>query len=694
MIDSAVQIQLFPLMPLGWIAAMAVCAFIIFGFSLWSLKRFYMWRIASVMLLMAVLLNPSFIHQKREAIPDVLVVVKDKSQSQTLGSRTAQTEKAIQHIQTSIEKYDDLELRVLDAPEDGKFSDETLLFRALKNAYADVPLKQRSGTIFISDGQIHDVPQNSDLYKEYGPIHILLSGSKLEKDRKLVLLDTPSYGLVNESVTLRYKIEDTTNIGQEKATIRITHQDDSPDVFNVPVGQALTVDLPVKHAGQNIYEIDIQTVDDEITDKNNRKTLIVNGVRDRLKVLLVSGKPHAGGRTWRDLLTSDPGVDLVHFTILREPTKIDPTPPNEMALIAFPFRELFETKLYDFDLIIFDRYQLSKILPDYYFDNIVRYVEEGGALLEASGPSFAGERSIYNSALSNILPGEPTGKVDNIAFRPRLTEMGYTHPVTHNLNGANTKNGDASWGKWLRQIGMRAKSGDVLMHGHNDVPLIILERVEDGRVAHIASDHMWLWSRNYDGGGPHTELLRRVVHWLMKEPELDEKALSVDVLDRTVVLKRRNFKDAPVRVTVIEPDGAVKNIELEALDKPLLSKQITAAQLGVYRFETEDGQRRYVSIGDLDAPELQSVTSSVKNISPVVESTGGGVFWLSETPQPQIKLVSERKKYAGKKWLGLKRNNAFTITGFENVPLLSPLISLILSVIALIAAWWFERRKT
>ena len=118
--------------------------------------------------------------------------------------------------------------------------------------------------------------------------------------------------------------------------------------------------------------------------------MTIEGIREKLRVLLVSGEPHAGERTWRNLLKSDANVDLVHFTILRPPEKQDGTPINELSLIAFPTRELFQQKIKEFDLIIFDRYANQSVLPSTYFDNIVRYVREGGAVLVAAGPEFAG----------------------------------------------------------------------------------------------------------------------------------------------------------------------------------------------------------------------------------------------------------------------------------------------------------------
>ena len=156
--------------------------------------------------------------------------------------------------------------------------------------------------------------------------------------------------------------------------------------------------MPFPHAGMNIVEIELEPVPGELTPANNRVVIAAEGVRENLRVLLVSGEPHAGERTWRNLLKSDAAVDLVHFTILRPPEKQDGTPIHQLSLIAFPTRELFSEKIKDFDLIIFDRYQHRGILPLLYYDNIARYVDRhGGALLIAAGDDYAGNASLLRA---------------------------------------------------------------------------------------------------------------------------------------------------------------------------------------------------------------------------------------------------------------------------------------------------------
>ncbi|MCE8471000.1 glutamine amidotransferase, partial [Rhodovulum sulfidophilum] len=321
------------------------------------------------------------------------------------------------------------------------------------------------------------------------------------------------------------KIEDQGAVPKamgDTTSVTVSIDGGTPQSYRVPVGQTLDVPVVLDHAGQNVIQFSVAAEEGELTERNNAAVVQINGVRDRLRVLLVSGEPHPGERTWRNLLKSDSSVDLVHFTILRPPDKHDGVPVSELSLIAFPTRELFLDKIDEFDLIIFDRYKRRGILPSIYFDNVRNYVEKGGALLIAAGPDFAGAESIYRSPLADILPAEPSARVIEQGYRPEITDLGRRHPVTEGLKAE----AGGAWGRWFRLIDLLPKQGEVVMSGIDDRPLLVLDRVGEGRVALLASDHAWLWSRGFEGGGPQLELLRRLAHWMMKEPELEEEALS------------------------------------------------------------------------------------------------------------------------------------------------------------------------
>lgn len=694
--DTSISIHFAPILPLSWLIGVGIVAALLLLLGLYKRKQGTIFRIICAALFLLALSNPSVLEENRQAVKDVAAIVVDQSPSQNYGERSTRTEEALNGLIRQLEGRDDLDIRIIRAPEIDTLTNETRLFDALEVALADVPRARRAGVFVISDGQIHDVPNTAEAKDDYGPVHLLLSGSSDEIDRQLVILEAPSYGIVGKSVTIKYKIEDTGNTGSKAAYVTLKRQNEKNDVISVPVNEEQSLELDINHAGQNVFELATSPVEGEITQANNKAALMVNGVRERLRVLLVSGQPHAGGRTWRDLLTSDPSVDLVHFTILREPDKLDATPQDELSLIAFPFRELFEVKLYEFDLIVFDRYRLNRILPDYYFKNIADYIREGGAFLEASGPSFASEESIYYTALMDVFPGIPTGDMIRKPYRPALTEIGRQHPVTGSLvwKGMSAGSTTPLWGPWLRQVVLERNSGEILMNGAEKNPLLILDRIEKGRIAQLASDQVWLWSRGFEEGGPHTELMRRIVHWLMKEPELDERALNITVAGNTITIRSRDFSGKNSQVLMRDPDEDVQTITLEKTASGMLEAEITVDQIGIYSFEDAYGDTRFAIVGDLNPPELRGVVSTDAPVHGLLEASGGKSIWLSEDSTPTIRMVSSdgRERYFGQSWLGLRQNNEYTVQGLREKDVLPGWLMLSLLLGMAILTWWYEGR--
>lgn len=658
-------------------------------------KKLPFFRIATFAAFIFILFGPSIHEEKREGVPSIAAIILDKSASQSFGERKARSEAALAHLQSRLNELDRIETRVIRGPRDGSIASRTELFATLEETFADVPESRRAGVFIITDGQIHDMPPTDALEDRYGPVHVLLNGERDEVDRRIVITNAPAYGIVGQTIRIEFKIEDSGTATTNSITrVTIRRGDGTTQRRTVRAGEVQSLTLPVEHAGQNVFAMTVEPLPNELTERNNSVAIDFQGVRDRLRVLLVSGKPHAGGRTWRDLLKADPSVDLVHFTILREPNKIDATPQREMSLIAFPFRELFELKLYDFDLIIFDRYRVNRILPDQYFKNIAKYVEEGGAFLEASGPAFAGEDSIFYTGLKTILPATPTGEVLTGKFTPAISQRGMGHPVTRSLRwtpqGSSTSG--QSWGEWGRQIGLSSVQGDTLMTGTSERPLLVLNRVNEGRVAQIASDHIWLWARGYDGGGPHAELLRRTVHWLMKEPELDEQALDVKVDGQTLIIQRAAYEREQDLVTMTKPSGDTEELTLMPNNNGVLEKLHRAKETGIYKFETQDGKVRFVVVGEIDPPEFRNILTSDEVLDPLVNLSEGKSVWLDETPAPDIRLRTNGPFY-GRDFLAVQNTNAYTVTGATEKPFLPLWISLLVLLTLTVATWFFEGRK-
>ena len=700
---NAYTIAAAPLMAWWIIAALSAAAVLVLAVGLWRRAGGVWWRAAAVAMLIAILVNPSLVEEKRSPLRDIAVIVVDESPSQQIGDRNKVTEAALAALTDRLGHERDLDVRVIRTgkPQPGAGDDGTRLFTALGRSMSDIPRQRLAGIVMLTDGQVHDVPTGdaAAAAQELGaPLHVLLSGRPDEGDRRLVVAQAPSFGLVGKELPLSIRVEDlptppNDSKAKPEGQARLTWRKDggAPQSTMVPVGRDVPLSIPIDHGGPNVLELEVEPGPQELTLANNRAAVVVNGVRDRLRVLLVTGEPHLGERVWRNILKSDPSVDLVHFTILRPPEKQDGTPIRELSLIAFPIRELFDVKLDDFDLIIFDRYSRRGIIPQAYVENVVRYVRKGGAFLEAAGPSFGTPMSLHRTPLGEILPTEPTGNVYEEGFKPQLTDVGRRHPVTEDLPGAG-RTGDApGWGRWFRQVEARVHNGTAVMNGEHGDPLLVLDRVGKGRVAQLLSDQMWLWARGFEGGGPQAELLRRLAYWLMKEPDLEENDLRAVVEGDRLVVTRQSLEadDRPITVTL--PDGATQTLALMPEHGGRSSGTLPITQMGLYR-ASDGAHTALAAAGPLNPIEFADVRTTPEKLAPLVQASAGGVFWASDGSVPEIRRVSPGRAAAGHGWMGLRRNGDYVVTGFSELPLMPGFAALLLSVGLFIAAWRREGR--
>ncbi len=648
-------------------------------------------RIAALVLLALALANPSFTREDRDPVPSVAAVIVDKSPSQDFGDRSAQAQQALATLTERLKRIPGLDVRVAEAGQADGENDGTRLFSALAATLADVPPDRVAGAIMITDGRVHDVPTDAGALGFAAPLHALITGHPDEIDRRVVLTVTPRFGIVGQSQTVGFRIEDHgAKAGSAEVTVR--RDGDVVERRMVPVGADASVKIPIPHAGQNIVEIEAAPLAGELTQVNNRAVVSIDGVRDKLRVLLVSGEPHAGERTWRNLLKSDAAVDLVHFTILRPPEKQDGTPINELSLIAFPTRELFQQKISEFQLIIFDRYARQGVLPMLYFDNIAAYVRNGGAVLIAAGPDYASPTSIWRTPLDVVLPAEPSGEITEKPFQPTLTELGKRHPVTRGLEGSQFD--PPHWSEWYRIVDTRRTRGTTIMQGPDNKPLLVLSHEEKGRVALLLSDHIWLWARGYEGGGPHIDLLRRLSHWLMKQPELDEEALRIRVHGRALTVERQTMADGVSPVTLTSPSGLSRTLELKPEEPGLWTASVDAKELGLWR-ATDGKLTALANVGPANPREFQDVTSTTEVLRKIAEATGGDARRLqngSALEVPRVLPVRTGSTFKGEDWIGLKMRDASVVRGIGVLPVFAGLVGLLLLIGSLAATWAREGR--
>jgi hypothetical protein len=680
-----------PLMPWPLIAGFAALALAAIALGLYGRQPGAVLRALAFAALITALADPRVVIEERERLPDTVALVVDRSGSQRIGERTAQTEAARVEIERRLTELGAIETRVVEVDDAGA-NDGTKLFSALESGLSDVPRDRLAGVILLTDGIIHDVPASARTLGITAPVHALITGRSGERDRRIELVEAPRFGIVGREQRIRARIFDT----RDEGPIAVVVRRDGVRIAERTVRSGETLDLAVRieHAGANVIELEIAAASDELTRLNNTAVVTVEGVRDKLRVLLVSGEPHAGERTWRNLLKSDPAVELVHFTILRPPEKQDGTPINELSLIAFPVRDLFQVKIKEFDLIIFDRYANTSILPLIYFDSIVNYVRGGGAVLMAAGPEFAGLSGLWNTPLGRVLPARPNGRLVETPYRAQLTDDGRKHPVTRVLPGALAE--PPAWGEWVRLIGAARTDGRAVMSGPDADPLLILSRVEQGRVGLLLSDHAWLWARGFRGGGPHLDLLRRLSHWLMKEPDLEEEALRASVQDRLITIERGTMADTTEPLTVESPTGAPRSLDLAMVSPGQWRATVTANENGLHRVRQGD-LVAFVAVGAANPREFREVVSRTDMLAPLTEETAGSVRRIEAAGTgavdlPRIVSMRAGAPFAGANFIGIRPTDSTVVRGITVWPLFIGLAGLLILTASLIGAWLAEGR--
>ena len=688
---SAWSIALSPFLPWSAIYALAAAALAVSAALVWRGARGAWLRASSMALLLLALCDPNLVQENRRPLKDIVAVVVDRSESQDIGERPQQTDKARNELEARFKALGDVDLRVVETSRDESETEGTKLFAALRGALSDAPPERVGGAIMITDGDAHDIPQSAAALGFNAPLHVLITGHEGERQRRIDLVEAPRYGIVGKDQVIEARVLDSDDHGQPvKLTVR--RDGETIATIDAKVGERIDVKAPIDHPGPNVIELEVAPVEGELAADSNRAAVNIEGVRDKLRVLLVSGKPHPGERMWRNLLKSDANVDLVHFTILRPPEKgADGTPINELSLIAFPVADLFGRRIKDFDLIIFDRYAQQSILPYIYLENIAKYVRDGGALLMAEGPEFSTPDGLYYSPLGAISPAEPSGDDVEAPYRARVSDQGMRHPVTRGLNGLDASNREANWGRWFRLVGAKPTSGLTVMSGADDKPLLVLSRVDKGRVGLLLSDQMWLWARGYDGGGPYLDLLRRLAHWLMKEPDLEEEALRASAKGRDVTVERQSVSGEPRETYLVAPDGAKTKLELTPSAPGLSRAHVTVNRFGLYR--AEDGEHvALVDVGQENPLEMRDVVSTSEKLRPIAEATGGTARRIAAgstdaIAMPRVVGLNPSPSYGGGDYIGIKRTGSSELIGARSTSLASGFFGLAVLLGMVTLAW-------
>ena len=677
------SLNFYPFIPINLLLILILLSLsvIFIGFKLKAPGNIF--RATLICLIILSIANPTMVSENRENIPDTVALILDLSPSQNINNRKSLAQSSYNSIKTELEKINNLDIRLKTI--NGKKGSK--LFEPLASMVGDISSDRVAGAIIITDGQIEDAPSILENYNFKAPVNIILTGEKEEKDRRLIIESSPRFGIVGEEIKIDIKVEDI-SANTPNALVTINMNDEIEQSRSIPIGEVVTITMPLERAGITSLNIEVEPGKEELTLQNNKSVIEINAIRERLKVMLVSGEPNMGLRSWRNLLNSDPSVDLVHFTILRPPNKQDLTPVGELSLIPFPSRELFQANLNDFDLIIFDQYHLRGILPQFYLKNVVEYVVNGGALLDASGPEYAGPYSLSLSPLQNILPTEPTGDIIVQEFIPIMTKDGERHPVTANLKDDINSN----WGPWYRMVEGLTIAGDVLLEGPDARPLLVLNRVGQGRVAQILSDQSWVWTKSGVNKGPQADLLRRLVHWLMKEPELEENELSAKIDNDTILITKNSLNLDKKPIISTSPDNIKEEIVLEDIGRGKQIGKILSPKEGTWKFSSGNSQISLI-VGNSNSSEYLDVRATDNIVKPLVSYTSGSINWVNnEKNIPKIKQIQKNKLTDNSKNIQLIKNEKYYVKNIQQSSLTPWYFVLIFSLILLFLSWYRETK--
>ncbi len=685
--DPILQIKYIFIFSIFFILSLVICHY-------YKIKHLYL-RTLSFLVFLVFILNPQINKKNAEYHKDIVIVVSDMTQSIIETRKAKEVELIskdlsrqlkeignIEQINIKLENYKKIELS--NAKEI-----ETSLFREVNNVINNLNIERLSGIIIITDGQIHDFHNYNKLLSKT-PIHYILVGNKNEKDRILKTTNIPKYAVLGKKYEIFVNIKDNTEKKNLKTDFYLNEQ--LIDTKYLFPNKNYEIPLPTLSIGKNILEIRTEETDIEISKLNNYQIHEINGIQDKLKVMLISGEPNMGLRNLRNILNSDPNIELLHFTILRPPTKRDLTPVKELSLIPFPTQELFDADISKFNLIIFDQYGLQGILPPKYLDNISKFVVSGGALLDIVGRKYLTKDSLINSPIKQILPTIPLKNISNKRFRPELTKVGKRHPITNKLKN-NYK--EKSWGEWTNYTRSQLNSGKALLHYEND-PLLALDNVGKGRVVQILSSDSWIWQKSLNDKGPLIELIRNIIQWLLKNPKLEENFINLNKDNNLIKIKLNSISSGDINAKIVTPSKEALKLKLIDKGNGIFEGEFKSLERGKFQITWKD-KTKYFIINDMNNKEVEEITATDYKIKSYTEKNNTftknfNIFWKDRST-PKILRIYNNKILGGKNWIGVVEKNVPKISENSKQKLLNWYIIFMLLIFLIFISWYKEGRN-
>ena len=659
----------------------------------YKIKYLYL-RVLIFLTFLIFILNPQINKKHAEFHKDIVIVVTDMTQSIIETRKDKEVETIHKDLSSQLYKLGNIEQiniklnnnKIIEYNEKEK---ETSLFKEVNNVINNLNIERLSGIIVITDGQILDLHNYNKLLSKT-PIHYILVGNKKEKDRILKTTNVPKYAILGKKYELSVEIID--NIEKKDLKTEFFLNEKLVDTKYLSPNNNFKIPLPKLSIGKNILEIRTEEANKEISKLNNYQIHEIDGIQNKLKVMLISGEPNMGLRNLRNILNSDPNIELLHFTILRPPTKRDLTPVKELSLIPFPTQELFAADISKFNLIIFDQYGLQGILPPKYLENISNFVFSGGALLDIVGKKHLTRDSLINSPIKQILPTKPLESISNESFRPKLTGVGKRHPITNKLKN-NYR--EKPWGKWTNYTRSQLTSGKVLLHHEND-PLLAVDNVGKGRVVQILSSDSWIWQKSQDNKGPLIELTRNIIQWLLKNPKLEENFVNFYKDNNLIKIKLNSVSSGDINTKIVTPNKKSINLKLKDTGNGIFEGEFKSLERGKFQMIWKD-KIKYFILDDINNKEVEEIISTDNKIKSYIEENiiftkNFNVVW-NDGDTPKIIRIYNNKILSGKNWIGVLEKNAPKISEISKQKLFNWYTIFMFLVFLIFFCWYKEGRN-
>lgn len=632
-------------------------------------------RAAALALLLFFAFDPSLLVSKTETVKPKLAILIDTSQSMALKdtndrsrleeARDMLTQGEVPILNKLTEKYDVSlysfadGLRSLEASElaglnaQGRLSE---LISALFRMGDSGELPRAALALILSDGKIRwdaeaekllsrlkvplwTVPLASlEGYRDLAITEVKVADLAFRDKPVRIDLTIKGYGYAGTSIPVVLKRKEKL-LARTSALINKEHFQGIFSLSFVPreIGQyQLSLAMPVKPG--------------EKLSANNSADILINVLRDKIRVLMVSGNPSFGYRFLRTALKGDPSIDLLSFVILRTPTDVMNVPQNEQALIPFPVDTLFDKDLDNFDLVIFDNFSFVSYFGTPYLENIKQFVQKGGAFAMLGGDKSFGDGGYGGTPLEEIMPlklasasSYQSGEMDSL----QLTSAGREHPLTRLV--ADKKENIRLWQELLAIDGYNrlqpSDLGSVLVSARRDIPLLAVANAGEGRTLALATDYAWKWYMGRVAKGqsnqPYLRLMTQMVRWLVRDPGLSmveiepPRAAGVNEESQLKVKVRQPVESGAIRLSawVIGPDGAKEPLNMPAAGSGQYAARFVPDKEGVYSFTVEVRAKDQL----LDRVE-----------SKLIVSTASGEL---VDPAPDTELLSTLARLSGGRFL-------------------------------------------